>query len=198
MSAENDNISPEVPGNEASAEGASDPDALKAEAASWRDRAMRALAEAENTRKRAERERDEGRAYAITSFARALLPVADNFGRALAALPPEKRASADESIRAVLEGVEAIARQLNSVLESNGVKLIEAEGQRFDPHLHQAIAEVPASGHTPGTVVTVVQAGYTIGDRLLRPAMVTVAKAEGGASPGNKGNGAGEQVDTSA
>jgi molecular chaperone GrpE len=198
MSAENDNALPEEAENQGAGAG-DEIEALRAEVASLRDRSMRALAEVENVRKRAERERDETRAYAIAGFARALLPVADNFSRALAAVPADKRAAADDATKAILEGVEATARQLQGVLEQNGIKLIAAEGQRFDPHLHQAIAEVPSSAHAPGTVVTVVQPGYTIGERLLRPAMVTVAKAEAGAGAGgSKSDGVGRQIDTSA
>src|SRR6267143_1125794 len=92
------------------------------------------------------------------------------------------------------DGVEATARELSAALARHGVKPIEAQGQRFDPHLHQAIAEVPAPGTPPGTIVNVVQPGYTIGERLLRPAMVTVAKAEGQAAPAP--NGAGNKVDS--
>ena len=203
MSAQNDNNPaeeerfPEQPAGIEQTNGAAEIEELQAEIAGLRDRAMRALAEVENVRKRAERERDETRQYAISNFARALLPVADNFGRAIAAIPPDARANADGTLKAVIDGVDAIARQLNTVLEQHGIRLIMAEGQRFDPHLHQAIAEVPGSGKPAGTVVNVVQPGYTIGDRLLRPAMVTVAKAEGGGA-NDKGPGVGGQVDTNA
>jgi len=155
---------------------------LRAEADAQKDRALRALAEVENVRKRLERERDEARLYSIAKFARDLLTVADNLTRALGACPAQARAKADESIKAVFDGVEATARELTAVLARNGVKPIEAQGARFDPNLHQAIAEVPATGAEPGTVVNVVQSGYVIGERLLRAAMVTVAKA-GGAPP---------------
>ena len=198
MSADNDNESEDAAPEQDS--GGSEADALRAEIAGLRDRALRAMAELENVRKRAERERDETRQYAVTNFARALLPVADNFARALAAIPEDRRAKADDTLKAIIEGVEAIQRQLQGVLETNGVKLIEAEGQRFDPNLHHAVAEVPSQGGAPGTVVNVVQPGYTIGERLLRPAMVTVAKADRGAAgdTGKRGNGAGSAVDTSA
>jgi molecular chaperone GrpE len=196
MSADNDNE------DAAEGEGWPELDALRAENAALKDRALRAMAEVENVRKRAERERDDTRQYAVTSFARALLPVADNFDRALAAIPKERREKADDTLKAVIEGVEAIQRQLQSVLEQNGVKLIAAEGQKFDPNLHHAIAEVPAEGVVaPGTVVNVVQSGYTIGERLLRPAMVTVAKGQSGATStdaSRRGNGLGGGVDTSA
>jgi len=169
-------------------------DALRAEADQQKDRALRALAEVENVRKRLERERDEARTYSVTRFARDLLTVSDNLARALAAMPADVRASADDSLKAVLDGIEATERELQATLARHGVKPIEAEGQRFDPHLHQAIAEVPGDGKTPGTIVSVVQSGYVIGERLLRPAMVTIAKSDGGAA--RPGNGAGSQSDT--
>ena len=170
-------------------------EALRAEIAELKDRALRALADAENTRKRAEREKAETSQYAIASFARALLPVADNFRRAIDSIPADKRAAMDETTRAIFEGVEATERELEAVLARNGVKMIEAAGAKFDPHLHQAVAEVPAQGQEPGTVVNVVQSGYTIGERLLRPAMVTVAKAGQGPGPSN-GGGRGGRIDT--
>ena len=166
--------------------------ALRAEADAQKDRALRALAEVENVRKRLERERDDARTYSVTRFARDLLTVADNLARALTAIPADARAKADDSIKSVIDGVEATGRELQAALARHGIKPIAAQGQRFDPHLHQAIAEVPAQGAEPGTVMNVVQDGYTIGDRLLRPAMVTVAK--GGAARTNGGTGA--QVDT--
>ena len=169
-------------------------DALRAEADAQKDRALRALAEVENVRKRLERERDDARVYSVTRFARDLLTVADNLTRALASLPADTRAKADDAIKAVIDGVEATERELQAALGRHGIKSIEAQGQRFDPHLHQAIAEVPAQGAEPGTVVNVVQPGYTIGDRLLRPAMVTVAKGSGARPNGGAPQGA--QIDT--
>jgi molecular chaperone GrpE len=169
-------------------------DALRAEADLQKDRALRALAEVENVRKRLERERDEARTYSVTRFARDLLTVSDNLARALAAMPADVREKADDSLKAVLDGIEATERELQATLARHGVKPIDAEGLRFDPHLHQAIAEVPGSGKIPGTVVSVVQPGYVIGERLLRPAMVTVAKGE--AAGTRPGNGAGSQFDT--
>ena len=170
-------------------------DALRAEADLQKDRALRALTEVENVRKRLERERDEARTYSVTRFARDLLTVSDNLTRALAAIPADVRERSDDSLKAVLDGIEATERELQATLARHGVKPIEAEGQRFDPHLHQAIAEVPANGAEPGTVVNVVQSGYVIGDRLLRPAMVTVAKGTSSSSAPPP-NGAGGQVDT--
>jgi molecular chaperone GrpE len=163
--------------------------ALRAEIESLKDRSLRALAEVENVRKRLERERDEARMYSVTRFARDMLSVADNLSRALAALTPEARGKAGDALKSVLEGIEATEREMKAALARHGIKPIEAEGQRFDPNRHQAIAEV--AGQAAGTVVHVVQPGYTIGDRLLRPAMVTVGKGEG-----PQPNGSGGRVDT--
>jgi molecular chaperone GrpE len=171
-------------------------EALRSELAAMKDRALRALADAENTRKRAEREKAETSQYAVASFARSLLPVADNLRRALDALHAEKRTAMDDNARAILDGVEATERELQGVLARHGVKLIEAAGARFDPHLHHAVAEVPAQGQEAGTVVNVIQSGYTIGERLLRPAMVTVAKSTGPGQTAGNGAGPGSRIDT--
>jgi molecular chaperone GrpE len=161
-------------------------DAVRAEAADLRDRLLRALAETENTRRRAEREKQDASQYAVTKFARDMLQIADNFARALAAAPAELRASADPQIKAVLEGVEATERQLLQTMERHGVAVIDTSDGKFDPNLHQAIAEVPGGDKPPGSIVDVVQSGYKIGDRLLRPAMVTVARREAGAGVDTK------------
>ena len=167
------------PGNGAEAPGAAEfavLEALRAEIEALKDQRLRALAEAENIRRRAERERSEASQYAITKFARDMLGIADNFARALAACPPAARDAADPQVKAVLDGVEATDRQLEATLERYGVKPVDTADGKFDPNLHQAIAEVPGNGKPPGSIVDVVQAGYLIGDRLLRPAMVTVAR----------------------
>jgi molecular chaperone GrpE len=200
MSAENDNqplpedLDPENLSEQEAVHGVIN--ALRVEADAQKDRALRALAEVENVRKRLERERDDARLYAVTRFARDLLTVGDNLSRALAAVPAEVRGKAGDSLKAVLDGVEATERELKATLSRHGVKPIEAEGVRFDPHLHQAIAEVPAAGAEPGTVMHVVQSGYMIGERLLRPAMVTVAKGDAAAPRPNGGNSAGSQFDS--
>jgi len=150
-------------------------EALKAEVESLKDQRLRALAEVENVRRRADKENKEASQYAVTKFARDMLGIADNFARALAACPPALRAAADPQVAAVLDGVEATDRQLLATMERYGVKQIETDG-KFDPNLHQAIAEVPGGGKPPGTIVDVMQTGFMIGDRLLRPAMVTVAR----------------------
>jgi molecular chaperone GrpE len=160
--------------------------ALNAENVELKDKLLRALAETENTRRRAERERADATTYAVTRFARDMLTIADNFARALAHLPPDVRDAADPQVKAVIEGVEATDRQLLATLSNHGVKQIDTSDGKFDPNLHQAIAEVPGEGKPGGSIVNVVQTGYTIGERLLRPAMVTVARKEGGngAAPG--------------
>jgi len=164
-------------------------EALKAEVESLKDQRLRALAEAENVRRRSDKEKAEASQYAVTKFARDMLGIADNFSRALAACPPAAREAADPQIKAVLDGVEATDRQLIATLERYGVKQVDTSG-KFDPNLHQAIAEVPGNGKPAGAIVDVVQAGFMIGDRLLRPAMVTVARR------GDPVNGAGDNIDT--
>jgi molecular chaperone GrpE len=161
---------------------ASETEVLRSENTELRDRLLRALADAENTRRRAERDKADASQYAITRFARDMLSIADNFGRALAACPPALREAADPQVKAVIDGVEATERQLLATLEQYGVKQIDTSDGKFDPHWHQAIAEVPGEGRPAGAIVNVVQTGYRIGERLLRPAMVTVAKAEDGAN----------------
>jgi len=152
--------------------------ALQDEVASLKDQRLRALAEAENIRRRADKEKADASQYAVTKFARDMLGIADNFARALAACPAAVREAADPQIKAVLEGVEATDRQLLAALERYGVKPVDVATGKFDPNLHQAIAEVPGNGKPAGAIVDVVQQGYMIGDRLLRPAMVTVARRE--------------------
>jgi molecular chaperone GrpE len=154
-------------------------DALRAENAELKDRVLRALAETENTRRIAAREKQDASQYAVTRFARDMVAIADNFARALAALPADKMQSADPAVRAVIEGVEATERQLLADLQAHGIKVIDTTDGKFDPNLHQAIAEVPGNGKPGGSIVDVVQTGYVIGDRLLRPAMVTVARKDG-------------------
>ncbi len=152
-------------------------EALKAEVETLKDQRLRALAEMENIRRRAEKEKAEASQYAVTKFARDMVGIADNFSRALAACPPALRDAADPQVKAVLDGVEATDRQLIATLERHGVKPVDTTG-KFDPNLHQAIAEVPGNGKPAGAIVDVVQSGYTISDRLLRPAMVTVARRD--------------------
>src|SRR6187455_997500 len=156
---------------------------LQAEVEVLKDQRLRALAEAENIRRRAEKEKADASQYAVTKFARDMLGIADNFARALAAVPADVRAAADPQVKAVLDGVEATDRQLLQTLERYGVKAVDTSDGKFDPNLHQAIAEVPGNGKPAGSIVDVVQSGFMIGDRLLRPAMVTVAKKDVSAQP---------------
>ncbi|HEY3637882.1 MAG TPA: nucleotide exchange factor GrpE [Rhizomicrobium sp.] len=168
--------------------------ALRNEVAELKERLLRALAETENTRRRAERDRSDASQYAVTKFARDILQVGDNLHRALSHLSEDAHAAAPPAIKAVLDGVEATERELAATLERHGVRAIDAEGGKFDPHLHQAIAEVAGDGKPAGSIVNVIQRGYVIADRLLRPAMVTVARASNdggqttGASPANDSN----------
>ena len=159
---------------------------LQKEAADFKDRYLRAMAELENTRKRGEREKADAAQFAFAKFARDLLSVVDNFSRALEALKPETRASLSNEVSAVVTGIEATQRELSSILERHGVKRIEAQGQRFNPNLHQAVAEVPSREHPPGTVLAVAQQGYMVGGRLLREAIVAVSCA----MPADQANGA--------
>lgn len=152
---------------------------LKDEVAQLKDRLLRTAADMDNLRKRAEREKAEATLYAATNFARDLLSVTDNMGRALAAVSAEQREAADEITRNLLAGVEMTERELLNVFQRHGIRKLETVGQKFDPNMHQALFEVPTAEHPPGTVVQEMQSGFAIGERCLRPAMVGVAKAEG-------------------
>jgi molecular chaperone GrpE len=158
-------------------------EALAKEAAEARDKMLRTLAEMENLRKRTAREVSDARTYAITGFARDVLDIADNLQRALDAVPPETRANADPGLKALIEGVELTERSLHSTLEKNGVKKFDPAGQKFDPNFEQAMYEVPDASVPSGTVVQVVQTGYMIGERVLRPALVGVSKGGAKAAP---------------
>lgn len=159
---------------------------LQREAAEARDRMLRTLAEMENLRKRTAKEVADSKLYGVTGFARDVLDIADNLQRALDAVPAEARAAADPGLTALIEGVELTERSLLNALEKHGVKKFDPQGQKFDPNFQQAMYEVPDTSVPAGTVVQVMQAGYTIGDRVLRPALVGVAK--GGAKPAPAAN----------
>ncbi len=166
---------PETP--EQAAPPAEDPvAALVKEAAELKDRHLRTLAEMENLRRRTEREVADARTYGIANFARDILAVADSMDRALQALDAEIRDKAEPGVKALLDGVELTERELLKVMEKHGVARLEPQGQKFDPNLHQAMFEVPDPLVAAGTVVQVVQPGYTIGGRVLRPALVGIAK----------------------
>ncbi len=152
-----------------------DLDALLAENADMRDRLLRTMADMENLRRRTEREKADTARYANTSFARDVLSVGDNLRRTIDHVPPEAAAQ-DPALKSFLEGVALTERELLNVLERHGVTRLDPKGARFDPNFHQAMYEVPDSSVPEGTVVEVMQAGYAIGDRCLRPALVAVAK----------------------
>lgn len=150
---------------------------LEAEKADLKDKLLRTLAEMENLRRRTEREVADSRTYAVTSFARDMLTVADNLRRTLDNLPPEARSGADDLVKALIEGVDLTERGLLQTLERHGVKKREPVGEKFNPNFDQAMFEIPDDSKPSGTVMQVVQAGYVIGDRVLRPSMVGVSKA---------------------
>ncbi len=156
---------------------------LGAENADLKDKLLRSLADVENMRRRSEREAADARAYAVTSFARDLLSVADNLARALETVPDEARDSADAELKTLIEGVELTARELQSVLARHGVKKLEPQGEKFDPNFHQAMFEVPDEAVQAGLVAQVVQSGWKIGERVLRPAMVGVSKGRPKTAP---------------
>lgn len=148
---------------------------LEAQLAEAKSAVLYAQAETQNVRRRAEKEAVDARTYAATGFARDILSVADNLARALAAIPAEMRE--DEKLKGVVTGLEATGRELDSVFARHGISKIGAVGEQLDPNRHQAMMEVPTKDAAPGTVVQEIQSGYMIRDRLLRPALVGVAKA---------------------
>ncbi len=175
-----DNMANDDTANEAG-EAAENPFArLEGELERLKNEVLYAQAETQNVRRRLEKEKQDAQAYAATGFARDLLSVADNMARALAAIPAELRG--DEKLKPLVTGIEMTGKELDTVLQRNGVTKIEAMGAKLDPNKHQAIMEMEQEGAEPGTVVHEMQAGYMIKDRLLRPAMVGVAKA-GATSP---------------
>ena len=176
---QNDEENPETP---ASAEGAAETGEafaekriveLEKQLAEMKDRALREMADAENTRRRAQKEREETSKYAVASFAKEMLAVSDNFRRALDAAPNE---NTDPAVKNLIVGIDATERQLLAVLERFGIKKIDPVGQAFDPNFHRVMMEVDTADQAAGTVVQVLQAGYVIHDRLLREALVAVAK----------------------
>lgn len=172
------NAEQQVQDNAVAAESqAPDVEALQAELVKARDEMLRALAEVENTRRRAERQAAEARVYAIDRFAADLLPIADTLGRALAAAP---QGSADDAVRNMIAGIELTERTMIEAFARHGLKRVGAKGETFNPNLHQAVAQAP-SDQPAGIILEVMQPGYVLGDRTLRAAMVLVS-AGGGAS----------------
>ncbi len=160
--------------------------------AQLKDQLLRALAETENVRRRARKDITDASRYGIANFARDMLSVSDNMARALDSIPDDAREESD-IVNAIAEGVEMTAREMASALERHGIQQVSPLGEKFDYNLHQAMFEAKDSGQPDGTIVDVVQAGYMIGERLLRPAMVGVAKGDGADDDGEDGeNGASE------
>jgi molecular chaperone GrpE len=149
---------------------------LRAENAELRDRYLRLAAEMDNLRRRTEREVKDAKSYSAAGFARDMLAVSDNLRRAIDAIPADVRENADAGLSTLIEGVEMTERAMLTALERHGVRKLEPVGQKFDPNFHQAMFEVPNADVPNNTVVQVVQDGYSIGERVLRPAMVGVAK----------------------
>ena len=148
---------------------------LQAERDDLKDKLLRTLAEMENLRRRTEREIADAKAYAVTSFARDMLGSSDNLRRALESLPADAMKTADAAVKALHEGVELTERELLKTLERHGVRQIDPQGEKFDPNLHQAMFEAPDAAIAKGLVSKVVQTGYKIGERVLRPALVGVS-----------------------
>ena len=167
------------------------------EVAELKDRLLRAMADSENTRRRAAREVEDARKFAVSGMARDLLAVADNLRRALEAVPEAAREQQAE-LNNLVAGVELTERELQKAFEKAGIVPVNPVGQKLDPNLHQAMMQVPDPNAEPGTVVQVVQIGYTLNDRLLRPALVGVAAAPAGGPGGGSGGEPGGKVDQQA
>jgi molecular chaperone GrpE len=151
-------------------------DGLMTEVADLKDKLLRTLAEMENLRRRTEREIADARTYAVASFARDMLTVGDNLRRAIDAVPKEQRDGRDPALNALIEGVEVTERGMEQAMTKFGVRRVETTGTKFDPAMHQAMYEAEVPDAVPGTVVEEIQAGYAIGERVLRPALVAIAK----------------------
>ena len=153
--------------------------ALESELAQMKDQMLRALAEADNIRKRALKEREDAQKFAIIVFVRDMLDIADNFRRAMDAIPAEAKTGDDFLMKTLLEGIDAVERNMLRIFERHGIKKIEPLDQMFDPNFHEVMFEAPIPGKPAGTVIQLVEPGYTLNDRLLRPARVGVAKDDG-------------------
>ncbi len=158
-----------------------DTSALEAKLAEANDRMLRALAEVENIRRRGERERQDTAKFAVSGFARDLLSVADNLRRALQAISSDQREQ-NEALQQIYAGVEATERELLRSFEKNGIRKIEPLDEKFDPNLHEVMFEAEIAGKVPGTIIQILEPGYVLHERLLRPARVGVAKGDAAAS----------------
>ncbi len=155
---------------------------LQQELAQAKEHMIRAIAEAENTRKRARKEREDASKYAISSFAKSLLDVADNLRRALDSVP-ENVLESEPHIKSLLDGVAATERELLRAFEKHKISKLDPKGELFNPNFHEVMFEIPGSGQAAGTIIQVIETGYILDDRLLRPARVGVAKDDGSAPP---------------
>lgn len=172
---EDDAATPEQGEAEASGWASGELEALKEENADLKDRLLRAAAEMENLRRRTERDKSDTAKFAVSNFARDTLTIADNIARAIAHVP-EEAAEEDPALKSFLDGMKVTERELMNVMERHGIARLDPKGERFDPNKHQAMFEVDDKDVAEGTIVEVVQAGYVIADRILRPAMVGIAK----------------------
>ena len=173
--------------------------ALHAEIADLKDRYLRSVADTENLRKRAEREKQDATQFAFARFAKELLGVADNFERAIEVMKPEKRATLSGETLSVIEGIEATQRVLVAIFERFAIRKIDAVGKKFNPNFHEAIAEIPSPQHEPGVVIAIAEQGYVIGERLLRAAKVAIAaQGQHDATSGGGDTRPGASLDTSA
>lgn len=170
---------PQAQDNAPADNGASRLAELEAENARLKDHMLRALAESENIRKRALKEREDAGKFAISGFARDLLDVADNFRRALDAIPEDARTGETPLFKTLIDGIEAVERTLLRTFEKHGIHKLEPIGEPFDPNFHEVMFEAPMPGKAPGTVIQLIDPGYVLNDRLLRPARVGVAKSGG-------------------
>lgn len=175
----------------------SDVEALQAQLDQATDQAVRALAEAENTRRRAQKEREDASKYAVSGFAKDLLDVSDNLRRALDAIPADLL-EAEPRLKNLVEGIEATERSLLRTFEKHGIKKLEPLDEPFDPNFHEVMFETPAPGKPAGVVMQVVEPGYTLNDRLLRPARVGVSKDDGSAGETPQEPPPGGHIDTQA
>lgn len=182
---------PGAPNPGAKESAATDGPSPEQELGETKDKLLRTLAEMENLRRRTQKEREDTAKYAISNFARDVLTVADNLNRALTSIPEEVLAT-DETVKGIVEGLAMVERELVSAFDRAGLKRIEAMGEKFNHEYHEAMFEVPTADSPPGTVVQVMEIGYTLHDRLLRPARVGVAKSHSGEAPPREG------VDTTA
>lgn len=188
---------------EPEAEGAPDAEAdpieaLTRENEALKDQALRAMAEAQNARRRADEEVAKSKRYGISAFAKDLVGVADNLSRGLEAVPAEAREAASEPVKNLLVGLEMVEREMLACFERHGIRKIDPKGEKFSYDLHQAMQEMEGTGQPPGTVVHVLQPGYILHDRLLRPAMVIVAKGEAKPADPPAGKDGSDGVDVTA